>query len=333
MDSSVRMLTDNEMYSAKVTIKSFLNSAAKTIKEKLSTMQLAIGRKFPLHNYDIVEFEVVGVMVPNVQEMPLIATVHHDGGRKPSDIAPVVEDKPYVDVDTDRVHSVFAKPGADTPDTYRRHSAPSPHIATESTSVEVRLCAMEEKLSIMDSIISSTDSRLSSMDSTQSSMDSRLSSMENKLDCLIKLFSSAYNTTGVQLDEDDDQCFDKVGGEEVGAGDAQRIDHAINHLVPPVSISSSPIVESEYSVKIFTQMSYRKLTGGRRKKRAAKTIESPHDLRLDFFNSNKENYNFGEEMLEFLNGKEPMMNIKSCTAYDRVNIGIVQFIGEVLPKF
>ncbi|KAF3455381.1 hypothetical protein FNV43_RR00004 [Rhamnella rubrinervis] len=129
-------------------------------------------------------FEVVGVMVLNVHEMPLIATVHHAGGRKTSDIALVVEDKPDVDVDTDR-----------------------------STSVEVRLCTMEEKLFIMnsrissiDSKLSSMDSRLSSMDSRQSSMDSRLSfmdsrlsSMESKLDCLIKLFSSAYNTTGFSV--------------------------------------------------------------------------------------------------------------------------------------
>ncbi|KAF3445299.1 hypothetical protein FNV43_RR14994 [Rhamnella rubrinervis] len=250
-------------------------------------------------------------MLPNVHEMPLITTVHHAGGQKPFDIAPVVEDKTNVDVDTDRVHPVSAKPGAkmrdavkrerrhsspsaythtasarqsspiassigaDTPDAYRRHSAPSSRTATESTSVEVRLCAMEEKLSIMDRRISSMDSRLSSMDSRQFPMDSRLFSMESKLDCLIKLFSSVYNTTGVQ-------CFDEVGGEGIGMGDAyrtcdQRIDHAANHLVPPVSISSSLIAESEHNVKIFTQMSDRKLVGGRRKRKAARTIESPYN--------------------------------------------------------
>ncbi|KAF3453103.1 hypothetical protein FNV43_RR03537 [Rhamnella rubrinervis] len=275
-------------------------------------------------------------------------------------------------------------------------------------SVKVRLCAMEEKLSIMNRRISSIDSRLSSMDSRESSMDSKLSSTESKLDYLIKLFSSAYNTTGVQLDEEDDQYFDEVGGEGVSVGDAyrtcdKRIDHAANHLVPPVSISSSPIAESEHSMKIFTQMSDRKLAGSLRKRRAARTIESSYDCQslrrkmihtlpmsgsvtfdpyrpitmrlssavshfmdrewrpghietvtqlirqhkdkypevfdehilcwitdypLDFFNSDKENYNFGEEMLEFLNEKEPMMNIKPCAAYDRVNIGVVQFIGE-----
>ncbi|KAF3443657.1 hypothetical protein FNV43_RR13347 [Rhamnella rubrinervis] len=407
MDSYVRMFTDNEMYSEKVTIKSFLNSTVNTIKEKLSTTQLAMfgktcfgyflrinelqfsgqvvnhmlwrqyicddsdimvfnfrgsdarstiqkfclisglfcgpvpstrptlsgrfrdtyfsGKKFPLHNHNIVEvwgyetipslaaafgiklstpecprmqnwtisgmpnknkledifagrgFEVVGVMLSNVHEMPLIAIVHHARGRKPSDIAPVVEDKLDVDVNTDRVHQARCKNEGctDTPDVYGRHSAPSSRAATESTSVEVRLCAMEEKLSIMDRRISSIDRRISSMDSRQSSMDSRLSSMESKLDCLIKLFSSAYNTTGVQ-------CFDEVGGEGVGVGDAhrtcdQRIDHAANHLVPPVSISSSPIEESKHSVKIFTQMSDRKLEDGRRKRRAARTIESPYD--------------------------------------------------------
>ncbi|KAF3455820.1 hypothetical protein FNV43_RR00462 [Rhamnella rubrinervis] len=184
-------------------------------------------------------------MVSNVHEMPLIAIVYHDGVRKPSDIASVIKDKPDVDVDTDRVHSVSAKPahqsspiacpiGADTHDVYRRHSAPSPRTATESTSMEVRLCAMEEKLSIMNSRISS--------------MDSRLSSMKSKLDCSFKLFSSAYNTT-------------------------EMIDHASNHLVPPVSISSSPIVESEHSLKIFTQMFDRKLAGGRRKRRHIETVD------------------------------------------------------------
>ncbi|KAF3433639.1 hypothetical protein FNV43_RR24742 [Rhamnella rubrinervis] len=103
--------------------------------------------------------------------------------------------------------------------------------------------------------------------------------MESKFDCLIKLLSSIYNTTGVQLDEDDDQCFDEVRGEKVSVGDVhrtcdQRIDHAANHLVPSVSISSSPSAESKHSVKIFTQMSNRKLVGGRRKRRMAKTIES-----------------------------------------------------------
>ncbi|KAF3455118.1 hypothetical protein FNV43_RR05566 [Rhamnella rubrinervis] len=209
-------------------------------------------------------FEVVGVILPNVHKMPLIATVHHAGGRKPYDIAPVVEDKPDVDVDTDKVHPLSAKLGAKMRDA--------------STSVEVRLCAMEEKLSIMDRRISSIDSRLSSMDSRESSMDSKLSSMESKLDCLIKLFSSTYNTTGVQ-------CFDEVGGEGVSVGDAhrtcdQRIDHAANHLVPHVSISSSPIPESEHNVKIFTQMSDRKLAGSRRKRRATRTIESSYDCQL-----------------------------------------------------
>ncbi|KAF3455253.1 hypothetical protein FNV43_RR05701 [Rhamnella rubrinervis] len=98
--------------------------------------------------------------------------------------------------------------------------------------------------------------------------------------------SHTYNITGFpiafMLDEDDDQCFDEVRGEDVSVGDAhrtcdQRTDHAANHLIPPVSISSSPFAESEHSVKVFTQMSDRKLAGGRRKKRAAKTIESPYN--------------------------------------------------------
>ncbi|KAF3452104.1 hypothetical protein FNV43_RR08201 [Rhamnella rubrinervis] len=72
------------------------------------------------------------------------------------------------------------------------------------------------------------------------------------------------------LDEDDNQCFDEVGGKDVGVSDAHRmcdqsIKHATNHLMPPVSISSSPIVESEHNMKVFTQMSDRKLVGDRRK--------------------------------------------------------------------
>ncbi|KAF3455388.1 hypothetical protein FNV43_RR00011 [Rhamnella rubrinervis] len=392
-------------------------------------------------------FEVVGVMVPTEHEMPLVATIYHDGVRKPSDIAPVVQDKIDVDVDTDRVdkvHSVsdrthakkkdagkrgrrhsspsactpatlasqsspIAFPiGAAAPDIYRRHSALSPRTATEGTSVDLRLCVIEERLSIMYS-------RLSSMDNKQSSMDNRLSSMESKVDSLIKLLSSTYNTTG--LDEDDDQCFDEVQGEDVGVGNAyrmfdQKIDHAANHLVSPVSISSSPIAESEHSVKVFTQTSDRKLAGGQRKRRVAQTIENPYycqslrrkmihtlpvsssvtfdpyrsvsnevarqyahfmntsaddqtvelfwitvgknyfrdmecslnwltsdhmetvthlirqcaDMYPEVFDSRillldnrlSENYDFGEEMLEFLNGKEPMMKIKPCWEYDRI---------------
>ncbi|KAF3449547.1 hypothetical protein FNV43_RR10276 [Rhamnella rubrinervis] len=183
-------------------------------------------------------------MVPIVHEIPLIATVHHVRVRKPSDAAPVVKDKSEANLETDRIHSVPDKTGAKKrdamkrmrrhsspskytpvalarqsspitslvgaamPDAYHRHSSPSPCTAMEGKSVEVRLCAMEGKLSIMDSKLSS--------------MDSRLSPMESKLNCLIKLLSSTYNTTGVHLDKDDDQCFDEVGGEEVGVGDAHR---------------------------------------------------------------------------------------------------------------
>ncbi|KAF3441165.1 hypothetical protein FNV43_RR15076 [Rhamnella rubrinervis] len=109
----------------------------------------------------------------------------------------------------------------------------------------------------MDSRLSSTESRLSFMDNEQSYMDSRLSLIESKLDCLTKLLSSTNNTIRVQLDEDDDQCFDEVRCEDVGVGDThrtcdQRIHHAANHLVPPVSISSFPIAESKHNVKVFT---------------------------------------------------------------------------------
>ncbi|KAF3455234.1 hypothetical protein FNV43_RR05682 [Rhamnella rubrinervis] len=314
-------------------------------------------------------FEVVGVMVPKVHEMPLVATVHHAVGQKPGDATPIVEDKQGVDLDADRVHSVHDKDETGTKkidavkrgrqhsrrhastrqsspiaspvsvttlDAYHRHSPPAQCTSTEGNSVEDRLCAMEKKLSSMDS-------RLFAIDSRQSSIDSRLSSIGKKLDCLVKLLSSTYNTT--------------VEDEDIGVGDVhrmgdQRIDHAANHIVAPVSISSSPIVESEHSVKVFTQMSDKKLVGGRRKRRAAHTIQSPYDsygdcdsfdrqradkylevfnshilvldnrlfqymeARLDIFNENKSNYDFGEEMLEFLNGKEPMIKIKPCWEYD-----------------
>ncbi|KAF3452087.1 hypothetical protein FNV43_RR08183 [Rhamnella rubrinervis] len=205
------------------------------------------------------QFEVVGVMVSIVHEMSLVANVYHVGVRKPNDITFVVENKLDVDIDTNRVD--------------------------KGTSVDVRLCAIEERLSIMDSRmsfmdirLSSIDNRLSFMDSTQSSMDSRLSSMESKLDYVIKLLSSTYNTTRVQN-------FNEVEGDDVGVGVAhrtcdQRIDHVANDLVPPMSISSSPIAESEYSVKIFIQMSDKKLAGGRTKRKAAQTIESPYDYQL-----------------------------------------------------
>ncbi|KAF3450529.1 hypothetical protein FNV43_RR06614 [Rhamnella rubrinervis] len=301
-----------------------------------------------------------------LHEVPLIATVHHARGRKPSNIASVVEGEPDVHDHIDR-----------------------------GTSVEVRLYVMEEK-------ISSINSRLSCMDNILSSIDSRLSSMESKLDCLIKLFSSTYNTTRVQGTMTMISVSIKLKVEDergVGVDDAhrtcdRRIDHATYHLVPPVSILSSPIMESEHSVQVFTQISDRKLAGGRRKRRCEKTIESPYDCqslcrkmirtlpvfgsvkfdlycpvpdevaqqyehfidtsvddqtvelfwitvgkdylkdmkcspnwltgdqymeaRLDFFNENRENYKFGEEILEFLNEREPVMNIKPCASYDRI---------------
>ncbi|KAF3453983.1 hypothetical protein FNV43_RR04425 [Rhamnella rubrinervis] len=49
------------------------------------------------------------------------------------------------------------------------------------------------------------------------------------------------------------------------------------------------------------------------------------EARLDLFNKNKSNYDFGEEMLEFLNGKEPMMKIKPCWEYDRVFHSVMRF--------
>ncbi|KAF3449700.1 hypothetical protein FNV43_RR10431 [Rhamnella rubrinervis] len=45
MDSYVQMFTDDEIYSTKVTIKSYLNSAVNTIKKKLSTKQLGMFDK------------------------------------------------------------------------------------------------------------------------------------------------------------------------------------------------------------------------------------------------------------------------------------------------
>ncbi|KAF3455179.1 hypothetical protein FNV43_RR05627 [Rhamnella rubrinervis] len=86
--------------------------------------------------------------------------------------------------------------------------------------------------------------------------------VEDKLDVDV----DTNRLIGESLDEDDVQYFDEVGGEDVGVGDAhrtcdQRIDHAANDLVPPVSISSSPIVEFEHNMKIFIQMSNRKLAG------------------------------------------------------------------------
>ncbi|KAF3454015.1 hypothetical protein FNV43_RR04458 [Rhamnella rubrinervis] len=483
MNSYMRMFTDNEIYSAKVTIKSYLNSAVNTIKEKFSTAQLGMfkktcfghfldmhelqfsgqavnhmlwrqcicddpnimvfnfggsgarfiiqefclisglfcgpipdtrpttsrhfrytyfgGRKFPLHNHDIVEvfsttlwgyemisslakafgiksslprcprmrnwiisgmpkkkiledifadgFEVVGVMVPKVHEMPLVATVHHAVGQKPGDATPIVEDKQGVDLDADRVHSLHDKDETGTKKIDARceettfettcintsvitycisgqcgYTRCIPSAFTTSSmyfyrgimgnSVEDRLCAMENKLSSMDS-------RLFAIDSRQSSIDSRLSSIDSKLDCLVKLLSSTYNTTEVQ-------CFDEVEDEDIGVGDVhrmgdQRIDHTANHIVAPVSISSSPI-------GVRAGVKHMETVTHLIRQRADKYLEvfNSHILvldnrlfqymeaRLDIFNENKSNYDFGEEMLEFLNGKEPMMKIKPCWEYD-----------------
>ncbi|KAF3455215.1 hypothetical protein FNV43_RR05663 [Rhamnella rubrinervis] len=129
-----------------------------------------------------------------LHEMPLIATVHHTGGRKPSDIASVVEDKSDVHDHTDRsspIASLVVATSPATSDAYHPHSAPY-----------------------------------------------------------------AY---------DAHRMYD------------HRIDHAANHLVPPVPISSSPIAKFEHSMNVFNQMSDRKLADNRRKRRCGKTIKSPYD--------------------------------------------------------
>ncbi|KAF3451325.1 hypothetical protein FNV43_RR07420 [Rhamnella rubrinervis] len=372
MDSYVRIFTDNEMYKAKVTIKSFLNSAVNIIKKKLSTTQLAMfdktcyghflqvnelqfsgqvvnymlwrqcicddpdimvfnfggsgarftiqefclisglfygpvpstrptssrrfrdtyfgGRKFPLHNHDIVEVFMTATCEDN-EDMVKLALLYfleivilskEMPKPMPVERVDVLDDIKYFLTypwGTLSFHATIKSMcdclnwtiGQIT----NKNKLEDIFSGQGGTSVDIRLCAIEERLSIMDS-------RLSSMDNKQSSMDNRLSSMESRLDSLIKLLSSTYNTTGVQLDEDGDQCFDEVRGEDVGVGDAhrmcdQKINHAANHLVPPVSISSSPIAKSEHSVKVFTQMSNKKLAGGRRKRRPAQTTESPYD--------------------------------------------------------
>ncbi|KAF3450447.1 hypothetical protein FNV43_RR06529 [Rhamnella rubrinervis] len=76
-------------------------------------------------------YEVVGIMVPKVHELPLVATVHHAGGQKPGDAAPVVEDASGVDLDADRVHSVPDKDKTgtkkiDAVKRGRRHASTSP---------------------------------------------------------------------------------------------------------------------------------------------------------------------------------------------------------------
>ncbi|KAF3441069.1 hypothetical protein FNV43_RR19355 [Rhamnella rubrinervis] len=81
-------------------------------------------------------------------------------------------------------------------------------------------------------------------------MRSSSSKVEETLNFLIKLFSSTYNTSRAQFDEDDDHCFDEGGGGGVNGGDYQRIDHVDDTRVPLVSISSSLITESENNVKI-----------------------------------------------------------------------------------
>ncbi|KAF3434942.1 hypothetical protein FNV43_RR22029 [Rhamnella rubrinervis] len=64
MDSYVRMFADNAIYSAKVTIKSYLNSAINTIKEKLSTTQLGMFEKTCFgHFLDMQELQFNGQVV------------------------------------------------------------------------------------------------------------------------------------------------------------------------------------------------------------------------------------------------------------------------------
>ncbi|KAF3434588.1 hypothetical protein FNV43_RR21673 [Rhamnella rubrinervis] len=81
-------------------------------------------------------FEVVGVIVPRVHEMSLIATVHNTEGRKPFDAPPVVKDKPDVNLDADRVHSIPYKIGTKKSDVVKRgrqHSSPSAYTLATST--------------------------------------------------------------------------------------------------------------------------------------------------------------------------------------------------------
>ncbi|KAF3436851.1 hypothetical protein FNV43_RR19604 [Rhamnella rubrinervis] len=168
-------------------------------------------------------FEVVRVMVSRVYEIPLIATVHNVEGRKPYDAAPVVKDKPDVDLDTNRVHSVADKDKTGTKKNDavkrgRRHSSPFAYTPAASAHQSSPIA---------------------------SPIDAATPDAYHR-------HSSPAPHTSTELDEDDDQCFDEVGGKDVG-------------------------VESKHSMKVFTQMSDRKLAGGRRKRRATKTIESSYD--------------------------------------------------------
>ncbi|KAF3437031.1 hypothetical protein FNV43_RR19784 [Rhamnella rubrinervis] len=288
----------------------------------------------------------------------------------------VVEDASGVDLDADRVHSVPDKDktvNAAMPDAYDHHSSPAPRTSTKGNSVEDRL--MEE--------------RLSSIDSKQSSIDSRLSSIDRKLDCLIKLLGGTYNTTGVQLDEDADQCFDEVGVQDIGVGihsvvgsrRKRRAAHTIQSpydcqslrrkMIRTLPVAGSVIfdpyrpvpdeVARQYAHFMDTSTDSQTvelfwITVGKNYLRdmecSPNWLTSDHmetvthlirqrtdkypevfdsrilvldnhlfqymEARLDLFNKNKSNYDFGEEMLKFLNGKEPMMKIKPCWEYDRI---------------
>ncbi|KAF3443868.1 hypothetical protein FNV43_RR13558 [Rhamnella rubrinervis] len=377
MDSYVRMFADNAIYSAKVTIKSYLNSAINTIKEKLSTTQLGMFEKtyfghfldmqelqfsgqvvnhmlwrqcicddpnimvfnfggsaldllyFPLHNHDIVEVFST-TTCENDDDMVKLALLYFLetvilSKEKPTPIpverVDMLDDIKYFLTypwgtlsynatvksmrgcpskrsNASHTYSITGFPiafmvwGYETIPSLAeafgiKSSLPRcPRMRNWTISGMPKKKILEDIFvgrggnSVEDRLL--MEERLSSIDSRQSSIDSRLSSIDRKLDCLIKLLGGTYNTTGVQLDEDADQCFDEVGVQDIGVGDAhrtcdQRTDHAADDIVGPMSISSSHIVESEHSVKVFTQMSDRKLAGDRRKRRAAHTIQSPYD--------------------------------------------------------
>ncbi|KAF3457789.1 hypothetical protein FNV43_RR02448 [Rhamnella rubrinervis] len=159
-------------------------------------------------------------MVPTVHEMPLLDTIHYNGGWRTTNIALIVEDRPDIYPATNKVYSIANKIGVPARDAKKidavkrgiRHSSPSIYTLQHISHCPLHLESM--RLRLMDTVYI--------LHQLYVLILSRLSSMENEGE-------------GERIVVCDNHKMDD-----------QRIDHAANHLVPPMSISSSPIVEFEH---------------------------------------------------------------------------------------
>ncbi|KAF3447653.1 hypothetical protein FNV43_RR12840 [Rhamnella rubrinervis] len=334
MDSYVRMFADNAIYSAKVTIKSYLNSAINTIKEKLSTAQLGIFEKTCFgHFLDMQELQFSGQVVnhmlwrqcicddPNImvfnfggsgarftiQEFCLISGLfcgpvpttcpttsgrfrdtYFSGRKFPLHNHDIVE----LDEDADQCFDEVGVQDIGVGDAHRTCDQRTDHAADDivgpmsisSSPLWSRTgVKMIRTLPVAGSVIFDPYRPVPDEVARQYAhfMDTSTDSQT------VELF---WITMGKNYFRDMECSPNWLTSDHM---------ETVTHLIRQRANKYPEVFDSRILVLDNRLSQYM-------------------EVRLDLFNKNKSNYDFGEEMLEFLNGKEPMMKIKPCWEYDQI---------------